>query len=362
MRETILEVNQSEFLSNVKKIKDYSGNKIVMPVVKANAYGTYLNYRLDLMNQFEIVCVATVDEAIYMRRMGFTKDILILNQPSKNEISEIRNYNLVVGTCNKDFLNEVINFGKKIRIHLELETGMNRTGIRENEIESFLDMIDNSSNIVVEGIYTHYSSADIDRDYTSRQLEIFKRGVKKINDRIGAVKYIHTSASTGILHMKDDITNAVRPGLLLYGYCPNLNEKEIIDVKPICRLKAKISHIFEIEEGEYVGYSKNYKAERKTKVAVVSIGYADGLRRSLSNKGAVIINGQKSNIIGNVCMDSIMVDITDAAIKTQITEGDEAYIWDNEKILLEDIAMECGTINYEILSTISSRVLRKYII
>lgn len=361
MRETILEVNQTEFMNNVKKIKDYSGNKIIMPVVKANAYGTYLNYRLDLMNQFEIVCVATVDEAIYMRRMGFTKDILILNQPAKNEIPEIRNYNLVVGICNKDFLNEAINFGKKIRIHLELETGMNRTGIKENDIDSFLDMI-NSSNIAVEGIYTHYSSADIDGDYTSRQLEIFKRGVKKINDRIGMVKYIHTSASAGILHMKDDITNAIRPGLLLYGYYPNPNENELIDVKPICRLKARISHIFEIEEGEYVGYGKNYKAERKTNVAIVSIGYADGLRRSLSNKGTVIINGQKAQIIGNVCMDSIMVDITDAIKYTQIFEGDEAYIWDNENVLLEDIAVECGTINYEILSTISSRVLRKYIV
>jgi len=358
MRETVLEVDKTKFLNNIDKIKEKANGKILMPVIKANAYGTYLNYCLDITNLFDIVCVATVDEVSYIRKTGYKKEILILNQPCPHEIPNINAYKASVGICDKDFLEAAIENGKKIKVHLELETGMNRTGIKEDELEWFIEKIKASENIIVEGVYTHFSSADDDPEYTDRQFEIFKRGVKRIQESFDTIKYIHSSASTGITHLKEDITNSVRPGIIMYGYYPSKNEMDLIDIEPTCKLKASISHIFWIDEGESVSYNRRFTSKRRTKVATVQIGYADGLRRALLGKGEVIIHGQKAPIIGTICMDSCMVDITD--IKDDIKVGDKVYIWDNEIITLEEIADKCGTINYEILCTISSRVVRRY--
>ena len=358
MRETILEVNKKTFLNNIDKIKEKAKGKILMPVIKANAYGTYLNYDLDILNLFDIVCVATVDEVAYIRRIGYKKEILILNQPCIHEIPSICAYKASVGICDKNFLEGIIENGKEIKVHLELETGMNRTGIKEDEIDWFIDKIKSSPNILVEGIYTHFSSADCDKDYTDRQVSIFERGVQKISKKFETIKYIHSSASTGIVHVNEDITTSVRPGIIMYGYYPSNNEINLIDVEPICKLKTKVSHVFWANEGESVSYNRKFITKRKTKVATIQIGYADGLRRELSGIGEVVVHGQKAPIIGNVCMDSCMVDVTD--VDEEVKVGDDIYIWDNDLITLEDIANKCNTINYEILSTISSRVIRRY--
>ncbi len=360
MRETILEVDTKEFRSNIEKISRITNGKTIMPVVKANAYGTYLNYKSEIMNTFDTVCVATVDEAIYMRKTGYKNDIIVLNQPCVGDIENIVRFKVIVGLSEMEFLKELTKVEKQVRVHLELETGMNRTGIRENELNDFMGVLKEASNIVVEGIYTHFSSADCDEEYTNKQMERFEYGVKIIKEKFDTIKCIHSSASPGILHVKDDISNCVRPGILIYGYYPSENEKEIIDVKPICKLRAKISHIYDVEPGESVSYGRHFISERKTKVAVVQIGYADGLRREMSNRGEVVIKGKKAPIIGNVCMDSCMVDITDISSDVEVEIGDDAYIWDNDTITLEDVARKCNTINYEILSTISSRVIRKF--
>ncbi len=360
MRETILEVDVKEFKSNIEKIKNFANEKILMPVVKANAYGTYLNYKSEIMNDFEIVCVATVDEAIYMRRTGYKNDILVLNQPCVGDIENIIRFKVTVGLCDRTFLKELMKCEKTVQVHLELETGMNRTGIKEEELEEFVSIIKTAPNLVVSGVYTHFSSADSDEEYTQRQREVFERGVQKIKEQFDTIKYIHSSASTGILHVNDNISNSIRPGLLIYGYYPNEKEKELIDVKPICKLRAKISHIFTIDEGESVSYGRHFISDRKMKIATIQIGYADGLRRDLSNRGEVVIHGQKVPIIGNVCMDSCMVDITEISKNEDINVGEDVYIWDNNVITLEDVADKCNTINYEILSTVSSRVARKF--
>ena len=359
MRETILEVDKRKFLNNINKIKEKANGRLLMPVIKANAYGTYLNYRLEVLNQFDAVCVATADEVAYIRRVGYKKEIIILNQPCPHEIENIYVYKASVGVCDKAFLESAIQSGKQLKVHLELETGMNRTGIKEEELDWFIDRIKQVDNIIVEGVYTHFSSADSDEEYTRRQVQIFEKGAQKVRDSFDTVKYIHSSASTGIVHVKDAITNSVRPGIIMYGYYPSDNEKKLIDIEPICKLKTKISHIFWIDEGESVSYNRRFIAKKKTKVAVIQIGYADGLRRELFGKGEVVILGQKAKIIGTICMDSCMVDITN--IKGEVNVGDDVYIWDNEIITLEDVAEKCNTINYEMLCTISSRVLRRFV-
>ena len=151
----------------------------------------------------------------------------------------------------------------------------------------------------------------------------------------------------------------VRPGIIIYGYLPNENMKDIIDLKPTTKLKSSIVFIKDVEKGEPISYGRTYITSKKTKVATIPIGYADGVRRSLSNKGNVIIHGKLAPIIGNICMDNFMVDITDIP---DAKIGDEVILWDNDKIKIEDIADGCGTINYEILCGVQNRIPRKYII
>lgn len=358
MRKTIMEVDTEIFNRNIDLIKEYVGNKNIMPVIKANAYGTYINKRIDIINKFDIVAVALVDEAVELRRLGYQKNIFVLNQPSIDEIQEIIKYNITIGLSSEEFLNKILNINKEINVHLEIETGMNRTGIQLGKLKYFIKKIKQAPNIKVEGVYTHLSSADYDVNYTNYQLNTFKEAVKIVKESFDNIIYIHSSASNGLLNCKDKISNLVRPGIIIYGYESFENMKAKINVEPICKLKTNIIFIKEIKKGEAIGYSKKFISKEKMKIATIPIGYADGFRRCLSNIGEVVIRGKRAKIIGNICMDSCMIDVTN--IKNAKV-GDEVYIWDNKSITVDEIAKKCNTINYEIISTISDRVPRVFI-
>lgn len=358
MRPTVMEVNIDKFNTNIEKIKKYVGNKTLMPIIKANAYGTYINKSIDIINKFDIVAVAIVDEAIELRKHGYKNEIFILNQPYFEEIENIIQYNITIGISDNLFLEKILKMKENIKVHLEIETGMNRTGIKIENLKNFIDKIKQKQNIIVEGCYTHLSSADYDKDYTNIQLKIFRESVKIITDNFDTIKYIHSSASNGLINYSDDISNMVRPGIIMYGYESFKNAKEKINVEPICKLKTKITFIKEVSQKTSISYSRKFITENNMKIATIPIGYADGLRRQLSNKGTVVINNQKAKILGNICMDSCMIDVTNIE---NVEVGTDVYIWDNDIRTLEDIANECNTINYEILSTISYRVPRVFI-
>lgn len=357
-RPTVLEVNLDNFKYNIKQIKKFLKPEItIMPVIKADGYGTYINTKIDIINDFDIIAVAIVDEGVTLRKLGYKKDIFVLNQPYVSEIEKIEENNLTVGVCSKEFLKEAKKKSAKLRVHIEIETGMGRTGVDLNNLDSFIEEIKDNSNIEVEGVYTHLSSADEDFEYTKLQLEKFDKAVEKVKDSFN-IKYVHSSASNGIINFKEYQHNLVRPGIIMYGYESGNGIKEKIDLKPVATLKSKITFLKEVEKGTSISYGRRFVSKRKSKIATVPIGYADGLRRVLSNVGEVVINGKKAPIIGSVCMDSFMVDVTDIE---NIELGSDVYIWDNKNITLEDIANKCDTINYEILSTISKRVPRKFV-
>lgn len=357
-RPTVLEINLDNFEYNLNQIK----NKLkpetkIMPVIKANAYGTYINKRLDILNKFDIVAVAIVDEGEDLRKLGYEKEIFVLNQPDINEIEKIVQNNLTIGLSSIEFLKEVKKQNKDLRVHVEIETGMGRTGVALEKVEEFIEEIKNTKNIKVEGIYTHLSSADNDEEYTKKQLKIFSEAVEKITKKINTIKYIHSSASNGIVNYPEGQYNLVRAGMILYGYESGEGIKEKIELKPVAKLKSKITYLKEVEKGTSISYGRRFITKKKSKIATIPIGYADGLRRCLSNKGEVLINGRKVPIIGSVCMDSFMADVTDLP---EVKLGDTVYIWDNEKITLDELAKKCDTINYEIISTISDRVPREF--
>lgn len=358
-RPTVMEVDINAFEYNISQIRNYVGENIkIMPVIKANAYGTWINRCIDVISKFDIVAVATIDEAMELRKEGFVNEIFVLNQPYKNEIKKIIENNITVGISSDEFLEAIGKEKSKIKVHVEIGTGMGRTGIHPNRVEEYINEIRKYDNIVVEGIYTHLSSADIDFEYTEKQLESFDKAVHKAKEMLDTIKYVHSGASNGIVNFKESYYNLVRPGIIMYGYPSADDTLEKIDLKPTCKLKSKITLLKKVGANSSIGYGRKYITSRETKVATVPIGYADGVRRMLSNKGSVVVNGKTVPIIGNVCMDGLMIDVTDIE---NAKVGDDVYIWDNENITLEEVAKHCETINYEIMSTISERVPRIFV-
>lgn len=210
----------------------------------------------------------------------------------------------------------------------------------------------------MNGIYTHFSCSDSDFEYTKKQIYYFNKALETAKNELKDLKYIHCCNSAGILNFPEAHFNLVRPGIMVYGYLPNQKLKDKINLLPSLRLKSKISFLKETEIGVGISYNKTFVTSRKTIVATIPIGYADGIRRSMSNKGNVVIKGKLAPIIGIVCMDAFMVDVTDIE---DVKIGDEVFIWENEKITVEDIAKIYDTINYEVIATISKRVIREYI-
>lgn len=356
-RPVYMEVNLGNFKYNVKQIQEYVGKNVeLMPVIKANGYGTYVNKNLDILNMFNIVAVANVDEAVNIRNIGYEKEIFVLNQPFETEINKIIDYNIVVGISSYDFANKLAEANKKVKVHVEIGTGMGRTGVHPYKIETFLKSL--APNIEVEGIYTHFSAADIDEEYSMHQLHSFNIAVEKAKEILGNIKYIHAAASNALLNFPEAHFNLVRPGIILYGYPGADDTFKKINLKPIAKLKATVTFLKTVEKGISIGYSRSYITTRETKVATIPIGYADGFRRDFSNGWKVLINNKKVPIIGKVCMDSFMADVTEL---DDVKIGDEVIIWDNENITLDELAEKCNTINYEIICTISDRVPRKFI-
>ena len=356
-RPVVMEINLKNFEHNMSCIREKIGEGVaMMPVIIANAYGTYLNKRLDVLNQYEIVAVANVDEGVFVRNLGYEKQIFVLNQPFETEIDKIIAYDIIVGISSYDFADQLGKTGKPVRVHLEIGTGMGRTGVHPFRIDKYIEHL--PANIKVEGIYTHLSSADIDDTYTKKQLKSFNAAVNTAKEMLGDIKYIHAAASNGIVNYPDSHFNLVRTGIIMYGYASAEDTLDQIDIKPIATLKGKITFLKTVAANTSIGYSRSYITQRESKVATVPLGYGDGFRRTFSNGWEVLVKGKRVPIIGKVCMDSFMVDVTDIE---DVALGDEVIIWDNENITVEQLAERCDTINYEILCTIGDRVPRVFV-
>lgn len=359
-----LEVSLANIENNIEKIKERMGSSVtIAPVIKANAYG--LGTR-GLKETFEkesvsILVVATIEEGIKLRNEGYMQEIITLNELLPYEVSDIVKYNLVPGVSDINVayaLNEeAIKNNKIINIHVEVDTGMGRVGKKPEEMLAFVKEIARLGNVKIEGIYTHFSSADSDEEYTKMQIDKFNSVLNDLEKEEFKFKYIHAAASSGILNVKNARFNMVRPGIITYGYMPNKEMKNEIGLSPCARLVSHVVFVKEVESGTSIGYSRKYITNGKRKIATIPLGYADGIRRALSNKGRVYINGKYAPIVGNICMDNFMIDVT--GIEANV--GDEVILWDNENITVEEIADLCDTINYEVLCGISGRVKRIYV-
>jgi len=365
MRPTRLEINLSNLKYNIKEIKNIiSSNVEIIAVLKASAYGNGAEILLNTLKKEGInnFAVAIPEEGEKLRKLDDNINIIILNQPNICEIDTIINNNLSCGACELEFL-EVLNkksieSNKVSKIHIEVDTGEGRNGVLPDKLPEFLDRVLELKNIEIEGVFTHLTCADSDKEYTYTQIDKFNKAIEYIKNKGVEIKYIHAANSSGVLGYKEAHFNAVRPGIMLYGYYPDSKYAKNVTLKPVEKLVSKINYIKMMPIGSGISYDKTFIAERETKIAVVPIGYADGYKRAFSNKAEVLINGKRAKVIGKVCMDMIMIDITDLE---NVNINDDVYLFDNEEITVEELAKIADTINYEIISTISFRVDRIYI-
>ncbi len=360
-----LYVNLNNIKYNIEEIKKYQQKCGVIAMVKANAYGfgmIEVSKYLEKNNLVNYLGVAYISEALLIKSNDIKIPVIVLNSSLVSEIDDILEYEDIIPSVSSYEYAYILNekcsdLNKNKKIHIEINTGMNRFGLNYNNAIDEIIKINSLENIEIDGIYMHFSSADSDEDYTNKQNNIFNELINKLKENDIHIKNVHSSNSAACINVRNGNCNLIRPGIMMYGYYPDGSLKDKINLRPACKLVSTITNIFDVNESTSIGYNRKYITNRNTKVATVNIGYADGFSRLLSNKGKILVNGKICNIIGNICMDSCMIDITEI---DDVNIGDEVIIFDNKNILLEDIAGMCETINYEILTGIGNRVERTY--
>lgn len=365
--QTWVEINLSNLDYNLKQIRNLISSKVkVLATVKANAYGHgIVKISKFLENKVDILGVASLDEAMRLKKEKIKTPILILGNTLIRGLERIVNYDLIATITQKKtafILNKLAEKKrKKVKVHLKIDTGMGRIGFWHASAIEEIKSISKLKHIEIEGLFTHLSSAEKDKRFTRKQLKRFNTLIDKIKKEHISIPFYHAANSMAILHHKESHFNLVRPGLILYGVYPDLKSKRLLDIKPVLSLKAKIVYLKEVEAGRSISYGRKYITKRKSKIATLAIGYADGYTHLLTNKARVLIKGNYARVVGKICMDQTMADVS--RIKG-VKIGDEATLIGKDKnriITVEELAKLVGTIPYEILCWISERVKRRYI-
>lgn len=343
----------------------------ILAVIKADGYGhgaLQVAVRLEQMDCVFGYATATAEEAFKLRNDGIRKPILVLGYTFPDNYEEMIRLDIrptVFKTETAMQLSEAAALaGKTCRLHIKVDSGMSRIGVPcdEKGLATALD-IASYERLEVEGIFTHFARADEpDKSSARKQLERFNDFVNKCSDNGLRPRFRHCSNSAAIMEMPEANMDLVRAGIIMYGLWPSGEElPDSIKLKPVMSLKSSIVYIKTLEPGVEISYGGIYKTSRRTKVATVPVGYADGYPRSLSNKGYVLIRGAKARILGRVCMDQLMVDVTDIP---DVSEYDEVVLLGDSgdlSITAEELGKLSGRFNYELVCAISDRVPRKYV-
>jgi len=370
MRPVWAEIDLDKAAYNMKNIKKIVGDKEVIAVVKADCYGHGADdlAPVFLENGASRLAVAILTEGIELRKKNITAPIMILGYTPLELSEELINNDIEQTVYDLEYAKKLSSLaeklGKKAKIHIALDTGMGRIGFIPNE-KSIEDVVEIASlkGIEIIGIFTHFSTADeYDKTYTNEQFKKIKDFIAELEKRNINIPLKHVSNSGAIMDMPETYLDAVRAGIILYGYYPsNEVNKEKLDIKPILTLKTTISHVKEVEEGTSISYGRTFITKKKSKIATIPIGYADGYSRLLSGKAKVIINGKFAPVVGRICMDQCMIDVTDIG---KVKVGDEVILLGEEgnlKFNADDFAEIMGTINYEITCMLKQRIPRVYI-
>lgn len=367
-RSTVAEIDLHALRSNVFEIKKrVSKETAVMAIVKANAYGHGAIRCSRVLEECGIrhFGVATIEEGVELRDAGVRSEIFVLDGLVTNSLDVFLEYRL------KPWLNQLEDIarfsaflhqkGREHGVHIKLDTGMGRLGILPFELEDLVPILKKYPELLVQGFATHLSQADEDDPApTDRQFTLFER-MRKILEGKGILAPFSIANSAAIIDRKLEGDAFVRPGLMLYGSTPSLRHEKLISLKPVMSLKSRVLGIKNFQPGASLGYGGTFVTKRESKIASLPIGYADGYQRDLSNKGEVLVCGKRAPVVGTISMDLTLVDVTEIP---EVKMNDEVILLGGQgsnQIRSEDLARWGGTISYEILCGISSRVPRIYL-
>jgi len=371
LRPVWAEVDLDKLAYNMREIRRISKSKNIIAVVKADGYG---HGAVDiapvlLQNGANGLAVAVISEAVELRRAGIEAPIMVLGFTPPNLIDNLLRYDIEQTVINYEFAKELSNMARKknkiAKIHIAVDTGMGRIGFLPNDRSvDEIYKISQLSNIEIEGLFSHFSSADEgDKEYTKLQVERFNDFYNKLKNLNIKINNRPIGNSAAIIDLPETHFEAVRPGIILYGYYPS-NEvvKQKIKLKPVMSLKSNIIHIKTLPPGEHISYGRRFKTERESIIATLPVGYADGYTRLLFGKARVIVNGKFAPVVGTICMDQCMIDVTSI---DGVELGNEVILIGeddhNNKFTADNVAELLGTINYEIVCAINKRVPRVYI-
>jgi alanine racemase len=388
MRPTYLEINLSRLKTNLENIRAHVAPAKVMQMVKANAYGHGVDGVAPFIEPYvDAFGVALVEEAIHLRELGIRKPILVAGGIFIEQLPLFFQHDLTLTASSADLLTAADKFAEstrtRLKVHLKIDTGMERVGVREYEAESFLGTSLACSHLEVEGIYSHFANSEImslrggahppkqsstrsgdcfatnarnDIVEPSLQLERFQEVLRFYEKRSLPTPVRHICNSAGILNLPQAHFDMVRPGVLFYGVYPGNEVDRVVDVKPALTWRSRVAYSKITQPGRSVSYGSLWQAEAPVRIVTIPCGYADGYFRRMTNHAWVIVNGKKYPQVGRICMDQIMVNMGNDEAQV----GDEVILF-GAGITAEDLAEWAGTNEYEVMTSISARIPRVFV-
>lgn len=367
LRPTHLEIDLKILAENYNRIKAHSAPAKIMPILKANAYGHGLVRVAQLMQDLkaDYIGVAVLEEGILLREQGIKIPILVLGGIWGNQIPLFLKHDLTITASSIEKLNQINAFAcemkSKAKVHLKIDTGLERIGVHYYSAEKFLEATLNCKNILIEGIYSHFATSDTsDLSYARLQLDRFNYVLRFFEKHSIPTPIRHISKSGSILQMPEANLDLVRPGILLYGVYPSNEISHSVKVKPAATWKSLVVYFKVIKANHPVGYGLTWQSDHDVRAVTVPVGYGDGYFRSMSHNAQVLLHGKRYPVVGTISMDQIVVNIeSDSSYN-----GDEVILFGSDgknKITVEELADWAGTIPYEILTNINTRVPRVYI-
>jgi len=366
-RPTAARINLQSLSHNFNEVLHRVDGRKILAVVKAQAYGhgALMVSRHLLELGADMLGVALIEEARELRSAGIKAPILVMGAVFPEQADAITGLGLTPVVYDMKVARAVADSARKqkttISVHVKIDTGMGRIGIPPAAAEGFIADLVNLPGITVQGMMTHFADADLrDKRFASEQMSLFESLLKNLDSRGIAIPLRHVANSAAVLDYRRALFTMVRPGLMLYGYNPLEGEGASADLRPVLSLVTRIAFLKKVPEGIPISYGRTFVTKRESMIATIPIGYADGYSRGLSNRGEAIVRNVRVPVAGRVCMDMTMLDVTDVP---GVSEGDEVVLigsQGNERITAGDIAVKTGTIPYEVLCGISSRVPRVY--
>jgi alanine racemase len=362
-RGPVSEIDLSALQHNLDIIRRIANDRVVIAVVKADAYGhgsVQISRKL-VSEGISHLAVAYTEEAKKLREAGIKARILVLFD--RSDFADYFAYDLIPVIYDMDtaaaFSREAKKRGKKIPVHLKIDTGMGRTGFMPDKSVSSAVFISNLEGIEIEGLLSHLSEADLsDKAYAFHQLEVFKQIRAEIQEKTGRKLIAHVANSAALLSIQQSLLDAVRPGLALYGYSPF---EESYGLRPIMKLKTRVLSLRKLPSGTPVSYGRSFVTKRESRIAVIPVGYADGYNRLFSNNSFVLVRGKRAPVAGKICMDLTMIDVTDI---DDISEGEEVVLLGQQGddiITAKELSTRINTIPYEIITSLGNRAKKEYI-